>query len=71
MGNAAIDYGSIRGPGRDNIDIALSRDFHIMEKYTVWFHANVTNALNHTQFRSGSYTMALGAIQTTANLRDA
>jgi hypothetical protein len=25
----------------------------------------MTNALNHPQFRSGSYNMALGAIQTT------
>jgi hypothetical protein len=27
--------------------------------------ANVTNVLNHTQFRTGSYNMALGGIQTT------
>jgi hypothetical protein len=27
--------------------------------------ANVTNALNHTQFRTGSYNMALGSIQVT------
>ena len=27
--------------------------------------ANVTNALNHTQFRTGSYNMALGGIQVT------
>ncbi len=66
MGNAAIDYGQMRGPGRDNFDISLSRNFRIKEKYSVSFHANVTNALNHTQFLSGSYNMALGAIQTTA-----
>ena len=65
MGNAAIDYGQMRGPGRDNFDISLSRDFRIMEKYTVSFHANVTNALNHTQFLPGSYNMALGGVQTT------
>jgi len=66
MGNAAIDYGQMRGPGRDNFDISLSRDFRIMEKYTVSFHANVTNALNHTQFRPGSYNMALGTTQVTS-----
>jgi hypothetical protein len=66
MGNAAIDYGQLRGPGRNNIDISLSRDFRIKERYSISFHANVTNALNHTQFLSGSYNMALGAIQTTA-----
>jgi hypothetical protein len=67
MGNAAIDYGALRGPGRNNADISLSRDFRIMEKYSVSFHANVTNAFNHTQFRSGTYNMALGAISTTTN----
>jgi hypothetical protein len=66
-GNAAIDYGGMRGPGRNNLDISLSRDFRIRERYSVSFHANVTNALNHTQFRSSTYNMALGSIQTTSN----
>ncbi len=65
-GTAAIDYGQLRGPGRSNFDISLARDFRIMEKYSLSFHANVTNALNHTQFLPGSYNMALGSIQTTA-----
>lgn len=66
MGNAAIDYGVIRGPGRNNLDFSLTRDFHVREKYTVSFRANVTNSLNHTQFLSSAFTMALGGIQTTA-----
>jgi hypothetical protein len=66
-GNAAIDYGGLRGPGRNNLDISFSRDFRIRERYSVSFHANVTNALNHTQFRSSTYNMALGSIQTTSN----
>ena len=65
MGNAAIDYNGMRGPGRNNLDLTLMRDFHIREKYSLSFRANVTNAFNHTQFTSGSYTMALGGIQTT------
>ncbi|HEY3841472.1 MAG TPA: TonB-dependent receptor [Bryobacteraceae bacterium] len=66
MGNAAIDYNALRGPGRDNVDFSLSREFRVMEKYAISFRANVTNAFNHTQFRSSTYTMALGGIQTTA-----
>ena len=65
-GTAAIDYNQMRGPGRSNFDISLSRDFRVMEKYSISFHANVTNALNHTQFLPGSYNMALGSVQTTA-----
>jgi hypothetical protein len=66
-GNAAIDYGSMRGPGRNNLDLTLTRDFRIRERYSVSFMANVTNAFNHTQFRPGTYNMALGGIQVTDN----
>jgi trimeric autotransporter adhesin len=65
VGNAAIDYGEMRGPGRSNLDFTLARDFRIHEKYTMSFMANVTNAFNHTQFRTGSYNMGLGGIQVT------
>ena len=64
-GNAAIDYGDLRGPGRNNVDFTLTRDFHIRERYTMSFMANVTNVFNHTQFRTGSYNMGLGGIQVT------
>ncbi len=65
-GNQAIDYSALRGPGRNNFDFSLTRNFRFKEKYDVSFHANVTNALNHTQFRPGSFNMALGSMQTTA-----
>jgi trimeric autotransporter adhesin len=64
-GNSAIDYGDMRGPGRSNMDLTLTRDFRVNEKYTVSFMANVTNALNHTQFRTGSFNMGLGATQVS------
>jgi trimeric autotransporter adhesin len=65
VGNAAVDYGDMRGPGRNNLDFTLTRDFRVREKYSVSIMANVTNALNHTQFRTGSFNMALGGIQVT------
>jgi hypothetical protein len=65
MGNAAINYSALRGPGRNNLDFTLTRNFRVKERYTVSFMANVTNALNHTQFRPGSYNMALGSVQLT------
>ena len=65
MGNAAIDYASLRGPGRNNVDLTLLRDFRIRERFSLSFNARATNAFNHTQFRPGSFGMALGTIQTT------
>lgn len=64
-GNAAINYGGMRGPGRNNLDFTLTRNFKIRERYTLAFMANMTNALNHTQFRAGSYSMGLGSVQVT------
>jgi hypothetical protein len=66
FGTNAIDYGNLRGPGRNNVDLTLMRDFRIRERYTLSFSANVTNALNHTQFRPGTFNMALGAINVNA-----
>jgi hypothetical protein len=64
-GNAAIDYGAMRGPGRSNLDFTLTRNFRIRERYNLAFLANVTNGLNHTQFRAGSYSMGLGSVQVS------
>jgi hypothetical protein len=47
------------------MDITLTRDFRLAEKYSLSFMANVTNVFNHTQFRPGSYNMALGSAQVT------
>jgi hypothetical protein len=65
VGNAAINYAAMRGPGRNNLDFTLMRDFRLGEKYSLSFMANVTNAFNHTQFRPGSYNMNLGAVQVS------
>jgi hypothetical protein len=64
-GNAAIDYGGLRGPGRSNLDLTLSRDFRFRERYSISFMANVTNVFNHTQYRPGTFNMALGGIQVS------
>ena len=51
FGTSALTYGDIRGPGRFNTDLNLSRSFHITEKKVLDFIANVTNAWNHTELR--------------------
>ncbi len=65
VGNSAINYGAMRGPGRNNVDLTLARDFRISEIYACSFMANVTNAFNHTQFLPGTYNMNLGSVQVT------
>jgi trimeric autotransporter adhesin len=59
-GDAALNYGAIRGPGRNNVDLTLSRNFHLTERVVLSIRANVSNAFNHTQFLSNSYSTDLG-----------
>jgi len=60
-GNAAIDYNGMRGPGVDNVDLSLSRNFRITERASFSFSAQMSNALNHTQFSSTGYNMGEGS----------
>jgi hypothetical protein len=48
VGNAATTQ--IRGPGINNWDIALFKDFPIRERVTLQFRTEAYNAFNHTQF---------------------
>jgi trimeric autotransporter adhesin len=48
-GTSALTYNDIRGPGRFNTYVNLSRTFHITEKKVLDFIANVTNVWNHTE----------------------
>ena len=40
----------IRGPGTNNFDIAIFKNFPVHEKVRVQFRAELYNAFNHTQF---------------------
>jgi len=48
-GNAG--QGILRGPGLNNWDISLSKNFRPAEKFNVQFRAEFFNAFNHTQWR--------------------
>jgi len=48
IGNAATTI--IRGPGVNNFDIAIFKDFPIHESIKGQFRAEMYNAFNHTQF---------------------
>jgi hypothetical protein len=46
------------GPGINNTDLALLREFHLYREHTVQFRAEAFNVFNHTQFNNpgGNYT---------------
>ena len=62
---------AIRAPRRSNLDVSITRNFKLTERYALEFSAHATNALNHPQFggsfaSSGGYNAGLGAINVTA-----
>jgi hypothetical protein len=54
-------YHAIGGFGRNNVDLTINRRFHFREEYELEFVANLTNALNHTQFISTDFNSGIGA----------
>ena len=48
-GNLGFD--AIRGPGRNNLDLALLKNFAFTERFHMEFRAEAFNAWNHTQFK--------------------
>lgn len=48
-GNLGFD--AIRGPGRNNFDLALMKNFVVSERFRMEFRAEAFNAWNHTQFK--------------------
>jgi hypothetical protein len=65
FGTAARTYGDLRGFGRNNIDLSLTRRFAITERFRLDVQANFTNALNHTQFASGNFDTGTGTVTVT------
>jgi hypothetical protein len=53
-GNLGFD--AIRGPGRNNFDLSLLKNFAITERFRTEFRAEAFNAFNHTQFEGNSNT---------------
>jgi len=60
-GNVTAD--SVRGPGRDNWNMSLFKNFMLSESRgsNLQFRAEFFNVWNHTQFRGGSWTGGVGA----------
>lgn len=65
-GTAALDYGDIRGAGRNNWNLNLERTFRVRERIAIDFSAQFTNVFNHTQFRP-NMAGGLGGVNTLPN----
>jgi hypothetical protein len=59
-GNLGFD--AIRGPGRNNFDVALLKNFAFTERFRMEFRAEAFNLWNHTQFEGNANT---GGISTS------
>jgi len=58
-GNAG--HNSLRGPGYFDIDVALTREFHLREKLTLQSRGEAFNVLNHPNFQLPSGNISSGA----------
>jgi hypothetical protein len=57
-GTTSRDF--FRGPGRTNLDLALSKTTAITERVNVEFRLEAFNALNHAEFANPNTTLTSG-----------
>jgi hypothetical protein len=57
-GNVGFD--AIRGPGRNNFDLSLKKNFAFTERFKMEFRADAFNAWNHTQFKGDANNGGIG-----------
>ncbi|MEJ5369843.1 MAG: TonB-dependent receptor, partial [Bryobacteraceae bacterium] len=64
-GTAATNYADITGPGRDNLNLSLEKNFKVKERVEILLSAEATNALNNVQFKPRMRSVSAGALQPT------
>jgi hypothetical protein len=57
-GNSGV--GIVRGPGSQNLDFNLAKDFQLTERFNAQFRAEFFNALNHTNYGVPGVTIGAG-----------
>jgi hypothetical protein len=58
---------AVKGPGRDNWNLSLFKDFHFTEKTGIQFKAESFNTWNHTQFTGVNTGVLNGTLGTGSN----
>ncbi len=70
FGNAPRLMPDLRGPGTDNFDISLFKNFQVLERYRMQFRAEAFNAFNRVQFGNPNTNInssAFGVISSQQN----
>jgi hypothetical protein len=67
LGNAAKDL--LRGPGINNWDSALFKNFYVKERARLQFRLETYNTFNHTQFATLDTTARFDAAGNQVNTR--
>jgi Carboxypeptidase regulatory-like domain/TonB dependent receptor len=62
-----LGFNAIRGPGHNNFDLSLLKNFAFTERFRMEFRAEAFNAWNHTQFQGNANT---GGISTNFGASD-
>ena len=57
-GNLGFD--ALRGPGRNNWDLSLFKNFALTERFRMEFRLDTFNAWNHTQFKGDANNGGIG-----------
>jgi hypothetical protein len=50
------NWGTVRGPGQNNVDLSLAKTFPIDESVNTQFRAGAFNFFNHTQWNGAQTT---------------
>jgi len=64
-GTAATNYADITGPGRDNLNLSLEKNFRVKERVELLLSAEATNAMNNVQFKPRMRSVSAGSLQPT------
>ena len=66
-GDAALGYSGIRGPGRKNTNMSITRAFRVKEGKTLEVTASVSSAFNNVEWTRSDITVGLGGVNTAPN----
>lgn len=65
-GNSGL--GTERGPGQDNLDLSIAKNFPIIESFHAEFRADAFNALNHTRWNAIQTTYPYASVGNYGNI---
>lgn len=71
LGNLAPRVHTIRTPGMNNVNLTMSKNFMVTEKFVAQFRASAYNAFNHPVFNGPNTTVgnaSFGRISSQANI---